>query len=162
MEQEMSVYVSALQDSLKNKYEALQKVYDATKKQQEAVSGEELNIDAFETAVEEKESLLQRIQDLDDGFNSIYTKIGDALHQQKQQYKPQILEMQNMLRTMTDLGVKIQALEQKNKNRFEGLVAKKRHEIRNFQANNRTANTYNQHMANQHQQWQTYFLDKKQ
>ncbi|MCI8337515.1 MAG: hypothetical protein HFH62_02370 [Lachnospiraceae bacterium] len=162
MEQEMSVYVSALQDSLKNKYEALQKILVVTQRQQQAVSGEELELDAFEEAVEEKEVLLQRIQELDDGFQSIYTKIGDALHQQKQQFKPQILEMQNMLRTMTDLGVKIQALEQKNKNRFDGLVAKKRQEIRNFQANNRTANTYNQHMANQHQQWQTYFMDKKQ
>ena len=162
MEQEMSVYVSALQDSLKNKYEVLQKIYAATKKQQEAVSKEELDLDGFEAVVEEKETLIQRLLELDDGFNSIYAKISDELQRQKQQFKPQILEMQNMLRTITDLGVKIQALEQKNKSRFDGLAAKKRREIREFQTNNRTANTYNQHMANQHQQWQSYFMDKKQ
>lgn len=162
MEQEMSVYVSALQESLKNKYEVLQKIYAATKKQQEAVSREELDMDSFEAVIEEKEGLIQRLLELDDGFNSIYAKISDALHQKKQQYKPQILEMQNMLRTITDLGVKIQALEQKNKSRFEGLAAKKRREIKEFQTSNRTANTYNQHMANQHQQWQSYFMDKKQ
>lgn len=162
MEQDISIYVAALQDSLKNKYEALQKIQGATEKQQRAVSGEELDIDAFDEAVQEKERLIERIQELDDGFQSVYAKIGDALRREKQRFKPQILEMQNLLRTMTDLGVRIQALEQKNKTRFEGLVSRKRREIRDFQTNNRTANTYNQHMANQHQQWQSYFLDKKQ
>lgn len=162
MEQEMSVYVSALQESLKNKYEVLQKIYEETERQRKAVSTETLDIDEFEKAVQEKEELIERIQSLDEGFNSIFAKISDALHQQKQQFKPQILEMQNMLRTMTDLGVKIQALEQKNRNRFESLVVEKRQEVRDFQKNNRTANTYNQHMANRHQQWQSYFVDKKQ
>lgn len=162
MEQKLGVYVSALQESLANKYEMLQKVYDATKRQQEAASGEEFDADTFDSIVEEKEKYIRRIQELDAGFNSVYTKISDELSREKQQYKPQILEMQNMLRTMTDLGVKIQALEQKNKVCFEAFVAKKRQEIRDFQSNNRTANTYNQHMANQHQQWQSYFMDKKQ
>ena len=162
MEQEMGVYISALQNSLKNKYEVLQKIYAATKKQQEAVSKEELDMDGFEAVIEEKETLIQRMLELDDGFNSIFGKISDELHREKQQYKPQILELQNMLRAITDLGVKIQALEQKNKSRFDGLAAKKRREIKEFQASSRTASTYNQHMANQHQQWQSYFMDKKQ
>lgn len=162
MERELSVYVAALQDSLKNKYEILQKIYEATKRQQESFSEEEWEVDEFEKAMEQKEKLLERMQELDNGFNSVYTKISDELHREKQTYKPQILEMQNMLRTMTDLGVKIQALEQKNKVRFEGFVTRKRKEIKNFQNNNKTANTYNQHMANQHQQWQSYFMDKKQ
>lgn len=162
MEQEVSVYLSVLQSSLKNKYEILQNILKETEKQQEAVSSEELDLEAFDAAILQKGQLLLRMQELDDGFNSVYGKISDRLHQDKEQYKPQILEMQNMLRTITDLGVKIQALEQKNKVRFDGLVAKKRREIRDFQTNNRTANTYYQHMANQHQQWQSYFMDKKQ
>lgn len=162
MEQEMSVYLSVLQSSLKNKYDYLEKILKETEKQQEAVSSEELDMEKFDAAIVEKGQCLLRIQELDDGFNSIYGKISDTLHQEKERYKPQILEMQNMLRTLTDLGVRIQALEQKNKGKFDSLVAKKRREIKNFQESNRTANTYYQHMANQHQQWQSYFVDKKQ
>lgn len=158
---EISTYISVLMDSLKTKHEVLQRIYQATERQSRALSLEEVDIETFDGAMEEKEQLLSKMQELDNGFESIYGKIREQLQREKETYKPQILEMQNLLRVITDLGVRIQALEQKNKVSFEGFVTKKRKEIKNFQSSNKTANTYYQHMANQHQPWQSYFMDKK-
>jgi hypothetical protein len=57
--------------------------------------------------------------------------------------------------------VKIQTAEKRNKELFTSFVSGKRKEIRDFKVSNRTAVTYYQNMANQHHEWQSYFVDKK-
>lgn len=158
---DIQTYVTVLEDTLCTKEEVLQKIYEATKRQEESLSLQEADIDAFEKEMDTKEALLQKVEELDRGFESIYEKISTALQYQKETYKVQILKMQEMIKRCTDLGVKIQATEQRNRERLESYLVKERQEIARFQANNKTANLYHQHMANQHQQWQSYFLDKK-
>lgn len=161
MEKAIAVYITAMQDALRNKYKILNEILEATKKQEELVTAEEMDMDVFDELLDRKDKLLFRMQELDQGFQTSYERIKDELEKEKQLYKPRILEMQNMLRQITDLGVKIQALEQRNKARFEGHILKKKQEIQDFRVNNKTASAYNQHMANQHHEWQSYFLDKK-
>ena len=162
MDREALVYITAMQDGLKRKYEVMERILEMTKEQEVLVSQEVFDMDAFDETLEEKELLIYQMQELDKGFQGVYSKMKGEIEANKQQYKPRILELQNSIRQITDLGVKIQALEQKNKTKFDFQAAKKRQEIQGFRVNNRTANVYNQHMTNQHQQWQSYFLDKKQ
>ena len=161
MEREQIVYISAMQDSLKSKYGLLEKIFAWTKEQEKVLSEPELDMEAFENILDDKEGLIQQLLELDQGFERIYRKVKNELEANKQIYKPRILEMQNLIRQNTDLGVKIQALEQKNKRKFDNLLAKQKQEIQGFRLNNRTTGRYIQHMANQHQEGQSYFLDKK-
>lgn len=158
---DIQTYVTVLEDTLYNKEEVLLKIYEATKRQEDSLSLQEADIDAFEKEMDTKEALLQKMEELDRGYESIYEKISTALQYQKETYKGQILKMKEMIKRCTDLGVKIQATEQRNRERLESYLVKERQGIARFQANNKTANLYHQHMANQHQQWQSYFLDKK-
>ena len=161
MDNNISVYVSALQDSLKSKWDVLKEILNLTEKQAEILNAEEMDWDSFDALVQDKGKLLGEIEELDRGFDELFGKIGTTLKENSVQYKPQILELQNSIRVVTECGVKIQALEKKNKDKFATAVANKRKEIRNFRTNNKTATSYYQNMANQHHEWQSYFMDKK-
>jgi len=161
MDNNISVYVSALQDSLRNKWDVLKEILDLTEQQEKILDAEEMDWDSFDALVQGKGKHLGKIEELDRGFEELFGKIGTVLKENSAQYKPQISELQNTIRVITECGVKIQALEKKNKDKFAAAVAKKRKEIRDFKASNKTAASYYQNMANQHHEWQSYFMDKK-
>lgn len=161
MDNNISVYISALQDSLKSKWDILKQILGLTEQQEKILDAGEMDWDSFDALVQEKGKLLGKIEELDKGFDDLFGKIGTTLKENSAQYKPQILEMQNAIRVVTECGVKIQALEKKNKDKFAAAVANKRKEIKDFRASNKTATSYYQNMANQHHEWQSYFYDKK-
>lgn len=161
MTQEIAVYISALQSSLKNKKEVLFKIFEISKDQEAVLEEKEVDMNQFDALMQKKEKLIVRMQELDRGFDNLFTKIGDELKKNKEQYKDQILEMQETIRAIMDCSVKIQALEQKNKEKFAVFVSGKRKEIRDFRVSNRTVTSYYQNMAGQHHVGQSYFLDKK-
>ena len=158
---DIQTYVTVLEDTLYTKEEVLQKIYEATKHQEASLLMQEADMESFEQEMDIQDTLLQKLEELDRGFESIYEKIATALQYQKEAYKAQILKMQERIKRCTDLGVQIQATEQRNRERLEAYLTMERQEIAKFQSNNKTANLYHQHMANQHQEWQSYFLDRK-
>lgn len=159
--EENNVYVTALQDSLSRKLEVLQQLLELSQEQETILGQEEPDMDRFDEIVQEKDGLLRELAELDRGFDSVFAKVGNELKENKYQYQQRILQMQNLIRSITDCGLKLEGLEQKNKNAFQQYLTRERKEIKNFNVNNRTANTYYQNMANQHHEWQTYFLDQK-
>ena len=97
----------------------------------------------------------------DEGFDAVFERVRSVLQTNKEAYRPQIVEMQNYIRVITDMSVELQGLEQSNKVLFDKFLHKKRNEIKDFNKSNKTAASYYQNMSNQHQSWQSYFLDKK-
>lgn len=69
-----------------------------------------MDIDVFEQLMAQKEKALGEINILDKGFDSVYHKVSPYLEQDKQSYRSAILEMQNLIRVITDCGVKIEGL----------------------------------------------------
>ena len=125
MADQVTVYVSILKDSLKEKYEVMQKILDATKRQAEILSSDPVDADAFDEMLSQKEELISRIFTLDGGFERVFSKVNPFIQADPQSFKPEILEMQNYIRIITECSMKIQALEQKNKNKFEMFVKKR-------------------------------------
>lgn len=161
MENDVAVYISALQKSLQDKWEVIQRLYDLTKNQAELLHQEKLDTDVFEGIMLQKDELIQKMQRLDNSFESLFDKVGGFLKANSAKYRMQIEEMQGCIRQITDYSVKLQAMELRNKEAFALYLANERKEIRSFNASSRMAGAYHQNMANQHQEWQTYFLDKK-
>ena len=161
MEQEIGVYVTALQTALQEKRKILRELLQLTQEQEQIFGNKEMDADDFERLLQEKEKWLNKIQELDKGFQNLFDKIGSSLKENKQQYKQQILSMQEDIRAITDCGVQIEALEKKNRDSFALFASGKRKEIRNFRMNTKSAATYHRNMADQQQEWQTYFMDKK-
>ena len=139
---DIRVYVNILSDSLRKKLDVLQELFSLTKKQNEILSEkdtEKVDIDGFDRAFEEKDKLIKKMQELDNGFDSVYKKVGSFLAENKQEYKQDILQMQNLIRSITDTGIKLESLEQQNKTKFNTFIRNKRHEISSFKQSNRVA-----------------------
>jgi len=157
----VTVYISVLQDSLEEKAGILQKLLELTKGQGEILCGEKVDVDQFEVLMDQKSVCLSRLQKLDRGFQNLFEKIGDTIKRNPERYKPQVQAMQSHIRQITECGVEIEALEKKNKTRLASFLAKERSKANSFQKKSITAMSYHQNMANQHQEWQSHFFDKK-
>ncbi len=161
MESDIGVYIAALQTALQDKRRIMQELLRLTQEQEQILKKKEMDADDFERLLREKEERLDRIQELDKGFQNLFDKIGSSLKEKKQLYKKQILLMQDDIRAITDCGVQIETLERKNRDSFAIFASGKRKEIRNFRMNTKSVASYHRNMSNQHQEWNTYFMDKK-
>lgn len=161
---DMNVYVSILHDSLRKKLEIITEILYATRQQKKLLSIEkitDLDTEEFDRIVDDKQKLIEEMTELDKGFDSVFKKVGIYLSQNKYAYQSQILEMQNLIRSITDVSVELQSLEQQNKNFFNKFLREKRHEISSFKTSNKVAVSYYQNMSNQHREWQSHFLDQR-
>lgn len=160
----INVYIAILSDSLVKKLDILKKILSLTKEQNMILSEKDVDkvdINEFDQAVEKKEKLIVQMQELDKGFDSVYKKVGKFLSENKEEYKSDILQMQNFIRGIIDIGVELESLEQQNKTKFNTFIRNKRHAINNFKQSNRVATSYYQNMSNQHREWQSHFLDQR-
>ena len=157
----INVYITVLHDSLSRKVDVVKEILKYTKEQNVILSSDDVDIDRFDDIISEKGILIKKLEELDNGFDTTFDRIKEELKNNKVMYKSQILEMQNFIRVITDMSVEIEFLEQSNKTMFADFLHGKRKEIRKFNVNNKIAASYNSNMPNQHQDWQSYFLDKK-
>lgn len=157
----INTYISVLHGSLRKKLDLIKKLLELTKEQNKILNQETIDIDNFDRLVNKKEVKINEMLEIDRGFQTVFNKISSVIKESPQQYRQQILEMQNFIRAITDIGVEIENLEQKNKEKFNKFLASKRSDIKNFKVSNKTAVSYYKNMSNQHREWQSYFIDSK-
>lgn len=157
----INTYISVLHGSLRKKLELIKKLLELTKEQNKILNEEAVDIDSFDRIVNEKEAKINEVLEIDRGFQTVFSKVSSIIKESPQQYRQQILEMQNFIRTITDIGVEIEKLENKNKEKFNKFLASKRSDIRDFKVSNKTAVSYYKNMSNQHREWQSYFVDSR-
>ena len=144
----MDNYLSVLEDSLKKKLQILDELTDYTTQQQELLKVEELDYEAFDRLVDQKEPLIQRIMELDQGFETVYDRIKEQLLGNKEQYAAQIRALQSLIGELTDKSVKLQTMEQRNKSAIEQQFRKSREKIRQGRQNKQAALNYYKNMNN--------------
>ena len=140
MDDNTGVYISALQESLQKKLEVLNSLLKLTNEQGRILSAQEPDMDRFDSIIDQKDSLLQTMETLNRGFESLFARIGTTIKDNKYQYQQQITEMQNLIRSITDTGLQIEGQEHRNKTAFQNYLTGARQEIREFTANNQMAN----------------------
>ncbi|MFG6329453.1 MAG: hypothetical protein K1W06_08300 [Lachnospiraceae bacterium] len=157
----INTYISVLHGSLRKKLELIKELLELTKEQSMILSKEDIDADHFERVVEKKEIKINEVLDIDKGFQSLFDKVSGIIKDNPQPYRQQILEMQNFIRAITDMGVEIENLEYKNREKFKNLILLKRNSIKDFKVSNKTAVSYYKNMSNQHREWQSYFVDSR-
>lgn len=157
----INTYISVLHSSLRKKLELIKELLELTKEQNRILSKEEVDADSFERIVSEKEVKINEVLNIDKGFQSLFDRISSVVKGNPGPYRQQILEMQNYIRTITDIGVEIENLEYKNKEKFKSFLSSKRNSIKDFKVSNKTAVSYYKNMSNQHREWQSYFVDSR-
>lgn len=157
----MDNYLSVLEDSLKKKLQILDELTDYTMQQQELLKVEELDYEAFDRLVDQKEPLIQKIMELDQGFETVYDRIKEQLLGNKEQYAAQIRALQSLIGELTDKSVKLQNMEQRNKSAVEQQFRKSREKIRQGRQNKQAALNYYKNMNNANYVPPQFLDDKK-
>lgn len=156
-----TVYIKILVDTLRKKKEILEFLTELTKEQEMLLKDSSFSMEQFEEAMEKKGKLIDNLNQLDDGFEAFYKRLEDVLPVEKENHRTELLEAQELIGKITDMSARLQALEAKNKESFARRLTEQKQEIKSFKTSSQTAGKYYQHMANQHQEGQSYFLDKK-
>ncbi len=159
-EYENSVYVQMMADSLKKKEHILEFLYKKTAEQETILRSEDPDLEQFQQTIDEKGSQITQLGQLDDGFDTLFRLVEKEIQQNRSNYKEEIMEMQDRIRRVSELGMKIQVLERQNSERLKGFLAKKKGEIRDTRMGGRTASNYYQNMANAHKSDQSYYLNE--
>ncbi len=153
-------YIAMLKDILLQKKKVTEEILWVTLEQETALAPELEDMERFDTLMEKKEPLLTKLEQLDEGFADIYAKVQATLTGQKENYKEAILELQKLITEITDISVKIQALEERNRRMFETYLLGRKQQLRTAKKNSRTADAYSKTMAGS-PQGESVFLDKR-
>lgn len=154
-------YVQLLVDTLEKKKKTLALLMSVTEQQEEIMSSEHFEEDLFDQTISVKEEYIQTLNMLDEGFEKVYDGVKDELSSNKLQYEPQIRSLQALITELTDLTVKLQALEKRNKSKLEAVLSKKRREIKDTRLSNKTVANYYKNIAQQTDIQSSVFYDKK-
>lgn len=154
-------YIRMMLNVLEKKEVHLTNLLAFTTEQEKLLKEEEFNEEEFSLLMEKKSGNLRKLEEIDSGFQSLYNRVADEMKENKEQYKEQILAMQKLISKVTDLGVKLTALENKNKTLLETKLQGKKQNIRQFKVSRQTADKYYKNMIGM-QTGASYFMDKKQ
>lgn len=155
-----NTYVQILINILIKKNNLLDELINSSLLQEEYIALEKPDMNKFESTILEKESLIQQMNELDDGFEKVYDHVKDELNESKVQLKEDIIKLQNLIKDVTDKSMRLQAIEKSNNEKMIAFFSSKKKEIKNFKFSSNTVSNYYKSMTTHHQ-GQSYFLDKK-
>lgn len=153
-------YIRLLIDTSNKKLDILRELMFLTEQQEKILNQELFEEDSFTQTIEQKEELINRLNELDNGFEQIYDSVKEEIKNNKYRYETEINALQEYISAITDLSVGLQALEQRNKARLEMVLIAKRKEIRSSKVSSQTASKYYKTMTKQNEV-QSFFYDKK-
>ena len=143
-------YIQIMIESLSKKSELLDRIIRKNEAQHECVAGktyEEVDWDAFNLIVAEKQTAIDRIVKMDEGFQSLYDRVKEQLNDDKDKYSDKIKEIQKLITKVTEQGVKITTGEERNRKIIEKVFGNRKKEIKRTRNSLKVANSYAQTMS---------------
>lgn len=154
-------YIRLLADTQKKKLEILTQLMSLTEQQESLISSsDDFDEEEFLRIISLKEEQINALDKMDEGFQKVYDSVKEELITGKEKYEAEITTLKNLITDITDLSVKLQALEKRNKSRLEVYFSNSRKQIKNYRMNNKSVTNYYKTMTKQHEA-QSFFYDKK-
>ena len=154
-------YLRMMTDIITKKKNCLQSILEATQDQARILRSEEFDDDDFSALIDIKAKNIDKVNELDDGFQTVYDKIKAEMGEKKAEHEGQIKALQKLVAEVTELGVQITALEKQNKNTLESVKNAAMRNTKNFKVSRNTASNYYKTMAGLHGAGPS-FMDEKQ
>jgi len=141
-------YLTILIESLNKKIDVLDEITRISERQSEIIAVQPMDLEAFDGCVDDKDVCLEQLARLDEGFESLYQKVGKTLEENKQQYAVQIKECKRLISEIMEKSVAIQALEARNKQSIEEVFRKERKGYNHGKRSVEVARSYYKNMGN--------------
>lgn len=142
-----SNYLSLMSDSLNKKAEVLEAIAGINDNQNEILQAQPFELDDFDATVHQKAELIDQLERLDDGFASLFARVREQLDGRKEQYAGEIKSMQQLIRKVTELSVKAEAQEQRNKVLADKQFSTLKKEVREAKRSTQMASRYYKSMS---------------
>ncbi len=139
-------YVIMLRESLEKKIDILKMIRQKNARQREILLDELSTPDELDDNFEEKGKLVDQIVALDDGFETLYEKVREAVESDRAAYADEIKKMQGLIPQINDLSNEIQAEEQRNRNLASKRFSSIKQRVQKVRTGQRAANIYYQNM----------------
>lgn len=152
-------YIQMLIDSLRMKQRILEQLVGLNDEQSRLVSAETLDETAFEENMEEKGDLIENMLKLDEGFNRVFKRVQEQMEGRREAYKEEIALLQELIKSVTALGVQVEAQEMRNKALVESKFTQMRRELHNAKNSTQKTNVYYQNMNKI--SYEPQFMDRK-
>lgn len=154
-------YLRMMTDVLAKKEFHLKELLTLTKAQETLLKAETLDDEAFSKLMDQKDVHIKKILEFDSGFQAIYNRIEQELKDNTADHKEHVKELKHLIASVTELGIALKAMEQKNKNSLEAHFMEQRKGIKQFKVSKQTADRYYKNMVGM-QSGASYFMDEKQ
>ena len=139
-------YLTVLEDSLRKKLQVMAEIRSYNLQQQEIFQSGKADLDKFDEYVAEKGALIDKVTELDTGFERLYVRVAEELKNNREEYAEQIKTLQALVREVTDASVEIQAQEARNKKLVEDFFRRSREDICRGRQNSKAAYDYYKNM----------------
>lgn len=153
-------YITILIDSLNKKIEILNRIKDINASQKEVALNDEFDDGQWESTLDEKATLIDKLQELNNGFESVYERVRSELNENSSEYKDEITQLKSLIGKITDLSMDIQAEEKRNSELVTKCFTKMRAKLKATKDTNKVASSYMQTMAKMNYV-EPQFMDKK-
>ena len=147
---ELDNYVQIMISSLEKKAIILDRLIDRTKLQAEILKNAEfdnINWDRFNMLMTEKEEEIEHINEMDQGFQALYDRVGEQLKSDKSLYADEIRYMQELIKLLEEKSVQIRTGEEKNRTMIGNILGGRKKEIKQTRNSMKVASSYYQTMA---------------
>ena len=153
-------HVTALRDSLIKKVSVLEEIEHLDRLQNEILSQEPFDYEAFDRLFTDKDVCMDKIEKLDEGFELVYKRVESELKDNKDTYSSMIKEMQDLISRITELGTSITAAEERNRNALSDTLIRERKGMADGKRSVNVAMNYYRNM-NGLNAAESRFMDKK-
>ncbi len=141
-------YVNIMRESLERKRKYLAEILKLTNEQSVIATAEKFDDERFSEIVEKKDVLIDNINEIDKGFSSVYDRVRIEIQQEPSAYRDELLSIQELIRTCVDLGMQIEAVEERNRAAMEQVFSVKFQGVRQMKQSKTVADKYYKSMAN--------------
>lgn len=143
---ECKKYLAILIESLEKKIDILDHLLDCNARQSDVIKAN-LNLDEFESIVNEKGVLIDALNRIDLGFQSIYDRIKVELIENKQEYTREIDLLQKSISRIAEKSVALETSELRNKQAVENFFSYTRSQLQMNKKNVKAASDYYKSMS---------------
>ena len=137
-----------LLQSLEKKNKVLDQMILQNCLQERILKEEDLDMDAFDAAIEQQSDYVDELDRLDRGFEAVYDRVREELMQNKEHYRTEITRFKEQIQLITDKIVTLNAGNMRNKMLAEAQFKKKKLAIGSGVSKNRVATNYYNNMNN--------------
>lgn len=157
---EKNQYILMMIQSLKKKNRILDAIIQINQHQREELEDPTLDPDDFDRTFGKKAEQLEALETLDVGFQELFERVKEELNQNRETYREEIKQMQDLICKLTEKSADIQTQEVRNKTLMEQKFDAVRSQVKEVRKSQKVVNQYYKNMMKANY-IEPQFTDKK-